>query len=112
VTSALSGAFNSAAFDRRAGFDNHLERGGEQAVLSPAANRHVEFETNLCRERQLEGIAAAKGRGAYRGRKPVIDAAEVRRLRTEERLGATAIARRLGIGRASVYRVLADRDGA
>lgn len=63
------------------------------------------------RERQLEGIAAAKGRGVYRGRKPVIDAAEVRRLRTEERLGATAIARRLGIGRASVYRALAGDDG-
>ena len=35
-----------------------------------------------------------------------IDVAEVRRLREQEQLGATAIARRLGIGRASVYRVL------
>lgn len=66
----------------------------------------AEFETNLRRERQLEGIAAAKARGVYKGRKPAIDAAEVRRLKQEEKLGAAAIARRLGIGRASVYRVL------
>jgi hypothetical protein len=66
----------------------------------------AEFETNLRRERQLEGISAAKARGVYKGRKPSIDAAEVQRLRSEEKLGAGAIARRLGIGRASVYRVL------
>jgi DNA invertase Pin-like site-specific DNA recombinase len=66
----------------------------------------AEFETNLRRERQLEGIAAAKKRGVYRGRKPSINVTEVRRLRFEERLGVTEIARHLGIGRASVYRVL------
>jgi DNA invertase Pin-like site-specific DNA recombinase len=52
----------------------------------------AEFETNLRRERQLEGIAAAKARGVYRGRKPFVNIAEVRRLHNEERLGATAIA--------------------
>ena len=66
----------------------------------------AEFETNLRRERQLEGITAAKARGVYKGRKPSIDAGEVHRLRHEEKLGPAAIARRLGIGRASVYRVL------
>jgi DNA invertase Pin-like site-specific DNA recombinase len=66
----------------------------------------AEFETNLRRERQLEGISAAKVRGVYKGRKPSIDAAEVLRLRREEKLGPAAIARRLGIGRASVYRLL------
>ncbi|CDH24264.1 recombinase family protein [Xenorhabdus bovienii] len=66
----------------------------------------AEFETNLCRERQLEGIAAAKARGVYRGRKSSIDPAEVYRLYVVEKMGATAIARQLGIGRASVYRVL------
>lgn len=72
----------------------------------------AEFETNLRRERQMEGIRAAKERGVYRGRKPSIDPAEVRRLRTEEKLGPAAIARRLGIGRASVYRVLREREPA
>ncbi|OON36483.1 DNA invertase (plasmid) [Izhakiella australiensis] len=66
----------------------------------------AEFETNLRRERQLEGIAAAKARGVYRGRKPSIDPAEVHRLYVDEKMGATAIARKLGIGRASVYRAL------
>ena len=70
----------------------------------------AEFETNLRRERQMEGIALAKRRGAYRGRRPSVDQAEIRRLRTEEGLGATEIARRLGVGRASVYRALAAPD--
>ena len=60
----------------------------------------------LRRERQFEGIKAAKARGGYKGRKPTIDAAELRRLCDKEKLGPAAIARQLGIGRASVYRVL------
>lgn len=68
----------------------------------------AEFETNLRRERQIEGIAAAKSRGVYRGRKPSVNTAEILRLRIEDKLGATAIARRLGIGRATVYRALAN----
>jgi DNA invertase Pin-like site-specific DNA recombinase len=72
----------------------------------------AEFETNLRRERQLEGINAAKARGVYKGRKPSIDAVEVLRLRREEKLGPAAIARRLGIGRASVYRLLGKQATA
>ena len=70
----------------------------------------AEFETNLRRERQLEGIAAAKTHGIYQGRKPSIDAAEIRRLHDDEKLGPTAIANQLGIGRASVYRLLGKRS--
>ena len=66
----------------------------------------AEFETNLRRERQLEGIAAAKARGVYKGRKAAIDPAAIRVLRDQEKLGPSAIAKRLGIGRASVYRLL------
>jgi DNA invertase Pin-like site-specific DNA recombinase len=65
----------------------------------------AEFETNLRKERQLEGIAKAKAEGVYKGRKPSIDADEVRRLKAEG-LGGSEIAKKLGIGRASVYRVL------
>jgi DNA invertase Pin-like site-specific DNA recombinase len=72
----------------------------------------AEFETNLRRERQLEGIKAAKAKGIYKGRKPSIDPAQVRRLLEVEGLGPSAIARRLGIGRASVYRVLAGKGGS
>ena len=67
----------------------------------------AEFETNLRRERQMEGIAKAKAKGVYKGRKPSIDAAEVHALKAQG-IGPAEIARRLGIGRASVYRVLSD----
>lgn len=68
----------------------------------------AEFETNLRKERQMEGIAKAKAAGVYTGRKPSIDVVQVQAMH-KEGLGATAIAKALGIGRASVYRVL---DGA
>ncbi len=65
----------------------------------------AEFETNLRRERQLEGIAKAKAEGKYSGRKQSIDFEHVRRLHgAGER--PVDIARRLRIGRASVYRAL------
>jgi DNA invertase Pin-like site-specific DNA recombinase len=65
----------------------------------------AEFETNLRKERQLEGIAKAKAAGVYKGRPVSIDAAAVRKLK-DEGLGASEIAKALKIGRASVYRVL------
>jgi DNA invertase Pin-like site-specific DNA recombinase len=65
----------------------------------------AEFETNLRRERQLEGIAKAKAAGVYKGRPASIDADKVRRLKSEG-MGPSAIAKQLKIGRASVYRVL------
>ena len=54
----------------------------------------AEFETNLRKERQLEGIAAAKAKGVYKGRPPSIEAAKVRALKAQG-LGATEIAKRL-----------------
>jgi DNA invertase Pin-like site-specific DNA recombinase len=68
----------------------------------------AQFERDLMLERQREGVAKAKVEGKYKGRAPTAraKAAEVRRLCVEG-VGATEIARRLGIGRASVYRVLA-----
>src|SRR5450631_2916743 len=65
----------------------------------------AEFETNLRRERQLEGIAKAKAAGVYKGRPASIDAARVRELKAGG-MGPTEIAKALKIGRASVYRVL------
>src|SRR5712672_551961 len=65
----------------------------------------AEFETNLRKERQLEGIADAKARGVYRGRKPSIDPGKVKALKAEG-MGPSAIAKALKIGRASVYRAL------
>jgi DNA invertase Pin-like site-specific DNA recombinase len=65
----------------------------------------AQLETAIRRERQMEGIAKAKAAGVYRGKKPTVDVEAVRALR-DQGLGGTEIAQRLGIGRASVYRVL------
>jgi DNA invertase Pin-like site-specific DNA recombinase len=73
----------------------------------------AELETNLRRERQTEAIrrikeidnTKPKHERTYQGRPPTINPDVIRQLR-DEGLGATAIAERLGIGRASVYRVL------
>lgn len=64
----------------------------------------AEFETDIRRERQMDGIAKAKAAGKYRGRKASIDPGQIAALK-DAGLGASAIARKLGIGRASVYRV-------
>ena len=65
----------------------------------------AELETNIRKERQMEGIAKAKAKGVYKGGKKKIDVAEIRRLKNEG-LGATKIARELNIHRDSVYRLL------
>jgi DNA invertase Pin-like site-specific DNA recombinase len=72
------------------------------AVLGAVA----QFENDIRRERQAEGIEKAKLAGKYRGRKPSVDVTLVRELR-QTGLGPSEIARELGIGRASVYRALA-----
>lgn len=79
----------------------------------------AELETNLRRERQMEAIRRIKemdrakplSERTYRGRPATIDVEEVHRLKSEG-LGATAIAAALGIGRASVYRLLNESASA
>jgi len=66
----------------------------------------AQFENDIRRERQLEGIAKAKAAGKYRGRPQTIDPSRVKELR-ETGMGPAQIAREMGIGRASVYRMLA-----
>ncbi len=67
------------------------------------------FERDLMLERQREGIAKAKAEGKYKGRAPTARAKgdEVKRLKAEG-LTADAIAERLDIGRASVFRILKE----
>jgi len=67
----------------------------------------AEFERALILERQREGIAKAQREGRYKGRVPTArrKTAEIIRLK-EAGIRPTEIASRLGIGRASVYRVL------
>ena len=72
----------------------------------------AEFERDLMLERQRAGIAAAKAEGKYKGRAPTAraKASEVAELH-HQGLGATEIAERLGISRASVYRILGVLTG-
>lgn len=63
------------------------------------------FERSIIRKRQAEGIAKARERGVYKGRKATIDVTEIKLLK-DQGLGATAIAKKLNIARASVYRVM------
>ena len=65
----------------------------------------AEFETNLRRERQSEGIAAAKARRVYKGGKARIDPEAIRKL-ADTGMRPAHIGRELGISRGSVYRFL------
>ena len=67
----------------------------------------AEFERNIIKKRQLEGIAKAKAEGVYvnHGRKPTIDRDQVHKLR-EEGLSTYKIADKMGISRMSVHRIL------
>jgi DNA invertase Pin-like site-specific DNA recombinase len=68
----------------------------------------AQFERELIRERQREGIALAKKRGAYVGRKraltPVQAVALLKRVADGE--SKTALARELGLTRDTVYRYM------
>jgi DNA invertase Pin-like site-specific DNA recombinase len=68
----------------------------------------AEFERSLIHERQREGIAAAKNRGVYRGRRPSLtpdQIAEIKRL-VLEGVPKAELARRFGVSRETVYQVI------
>ncbi len=73
----------------------------------------AQFERQMMLERQREGIAKAKAEGKYRGRQPTAraKAADVLCLAAEG-VKPTEIARKLNIGRASVYRIINDQRPA
>ena len=67
----------------------------------------AEFEADLRKDRQREGIDKAKANGVYKGRPAKLPRDRVAELR-DQGMGATEIAKKLGMGRASVYRLLAE----
>jgi DNA invertase Pin-like site-specific DNA recombinase len=73
----------------------------------------ADFEREIMLERQREGIARAKAEGKFKGRKPTAraKAPEIRALMAGG-MGASAVARQLGIGRNSVYRIMAEGETA
>jgi DNA invertase Pin-like site-specific DNA recombinase len=70
------------------------------------------IEKHFLKARQLRAIEVAKAKGVYKGRKPSIDPEQVKALNETEKLGASQIAKRLKIGRASVYRLLQAQGGS
>ena len=72
----------------------------------------AEFERALLRERQREGIALAKQRGAYRGRKKSLSPQQTVQLRQRVRAGErkAPLAREFGISRETLYQYLRTAD--
>lgn len=68
----------------------------------------AEFERALIRERQMEGIALAKQRGAYKGRKKALSLQKAEELRRRAMAGErkAALAREFGISRETLYQYL------
>ena len=68
----------------------------------------AEFERALLKERQREGIALAKRRGAYRGRKRRLNTAQADELKQRVAAGErkSAIAKEFGISRETLYQYL------
>jgi DNA invertase Pin-like site-specific DNA recombinase len=85
---------------------------GEDAPMSKLLlsimGAFAEFERALIRERQKEGIAIAKAKGVYTGRKPTLSpeqATELRRL-SKDGVSKARLARHFGITRETVYQYL------
>ena len=70
----------------------------------------AEFETNLRKERQLAGIAAAKAKGKHLGRKASLNSEQKKEIRKKSKAGTnpTALSKEYGISRATVYNVLKE----
>jgi len=77
-------------------------------LLLSVLGAFAEFERALIRERQLEGIALAKARGAYTGRKPSLTPGQAEALRARAVAGEpkAALAREFGISRQTLYQYL------
>ncbi len=68
----------------------------------------AEFETNLRKERQMAGIAKAKEKGKYKGRKPSLKDSQIQAIREKKEAGMnpTQLSREYAVSRATIYNVL------
>jgi len=81
-------------------------------LLLSVMGAFAEFERALIRERQLEGIALAKKRGVYKGRKRKLHDAQIAELKKRVATGEskTKIAKDFGISRETLYQYLKEID--
>jgi DNA invertase Pin-like site-specific DNA recombinase len=83
-------------------------------LISTTLSSIAEFETNRRKERQMQGISAAKKAGKYRGRKTVINKkliAEVKYLKQIKMLSISQIVKITGKSRNTIYKVLKEHLG-
>jgi DNA invertase Pin-like site-specific DNA recombinase len=96
----------------------HLAFTGEDSPMAglmlSVMGAFAEFERALIKERQREGIALAKQRGAYRGRNKALSPPVVTQLRGRiaEGISKAKVAREFGISRQTLYQCLPGGDGA
>jgi DNA invertase Pin-like site-specific DNA recombinase len=95
-------------------FAEQVSSVADRQADAPMLAAVAEFERGLMLERQREDIAKAKAEGAYKGRQPTARAKAARCVLRLANEGVTrqAIASRLGVGVASVYRILAGASTA
>ncbi|GAA4731135.1 recombinase family protein [Nocardioides endophyticus] len=93
----------------------HLTFSGEESdhigqLMLTILGGIAEFERSLIRERQAEGIALAKERGVYKGRKPALTAEQVAeaRERIAQKVPKAQVARDLGVSRQTLYTALGE----
>jgi DNA invertase Pin-like site-specific DNA recombinase len=96
----------------------HLNFTGEDAPMSKLMlsilGGVAEFERSIIRERQREGIAVAKGKGAYRGRKRALSAEQVTAIRQRAAAGEhkAVLAREFNVSRETLHQSLRPSYGA
>jgi DNA invertase Pin-like site-specific DNA recombinase len=88
------------------GMDTHTPTGKLMLTMLGAV---AQFEREMMLERQREGIAKAKSEGRYKGRKPIAEDLRHDVLKLADGITRKAIASQLGIGEATVYRILATK---
>ena len=95
----------------------HLTFTGEDSPMAKlmlsVMGAFAEFERALIKERQREGIALAKKRGAFKGRRKSLSQAEVAELRQRIAAGMSKaqVAREFGISRQTLYQYLRGVEG-
>jgi DNA invertase Pin-like site-specific DNA recombinase len=77
-------------------------------LLLSVMGAFAEFERSLIRERQREGVAIAKAKGLYRGRKPKLNAAQIAEAKAKVASGVpkARVAREMGVSRMTLYGAL------
>lgn len=79
-----------------------------QKLMFQMMGAFAEFERSLIKERQREGIEAAKRRGVYKGRKPALTPEQIEEVKVKVAQGANkaSLARELKVSRQTIYAAL------